>query len=105
MSLFIFGAENIPSIPAAIKTEVSMEARAGTKIFVAKDSKVQSILREIIPDTAIRSYTCVSDAMQHCDKAIVLWDLRERGTGVAIDELSSLHKPTRIYDMILNQWS
>lgn len=105
MSLFIFGADKITSIPAPVKKEVSDAARFGIKILVSNGSRVHSLIKEFIPDKAILSYTCVADAMSHCDKAIVLWDLRERGTGVAIDELSSLHKPTRIYDMILNQWS
>ena len=105
MSLFIFSADNITSIPAPVKKEISDAARFGIKILVANGSSVHNIIKEFIPEKAINSYTYVADAMQHCDKAIILWDLRERGTGVAIDKLSGLHKPTRIYDMILNQWS
>ena len=105
MSLFVFGADNITSIPAPVKKEISDAARFGIKILVANSSRVHSFVKEFIPDRTILSYTCVADAISHCDKAIVLWDVRERGTGVAIDKLSSLRKPTRIYDMILNQWS
>lgn len=104
MSLFVFSAENIPYIPAIVKAEISMAARSGTKIFVAEGSRVQSILREMIAADRILTFSSASDAMRQCDRAIVLWDLRERSTGVAIDKLSGLHIPTRIYDMILNRW-
>lgn len=104
MRLFVLSAESIPHIPALVKAEISMAARAGTKILVAEGSRVQSILREIVSADMIITSSSVSDAMHQCDKAIVLWDLRERATCVAIDTLSGLHTPTRIYDMILNRW-
>lgn len=104
MSLFIFSADNITSIPSPVKKEITNAAKIDIKILVANGSSMHNIIKEFIPETAINSYTCVADAMSHCDKAIVLWDLRERATGIAIDQLSGLHTPTRIYDMILNKW-
>ena len=102
MSLFVFGTVDT-EFPETIKDYLTKVWDSGTEILVVSGTSVCKAVYRFLPNSVKICPTLIM-AMESCDSAIALWDIKVSETGRIIDTLDSMHKYVRIYDVVRNQW-
>ena len=103
MSLFVFGTVDT-EFPETIKDYIIEEAmKADTEILTISGTNVCKVMNRFLP-CSVKICPTLTMAMESCDSALALWDIKVSETGRIIDTLDSMHKYVRIYDVVRNQW-
>ena len=102
MSLFVFGTVDT-EFPETIKDYLTKVWESGTEILTVSGTNVCKAMNRFLP-CSVKICPTLTMAMESCDSALALWDIKVSETGRIIDTLDSMHKYVRIYDVVRNQW-
>lgn len=102
MLLFVFGVVDT-EFSDSVRKFLMGEQQRGTEILVVSNTKVCEAMHSL-PSLRVKICSSVEIAMESCDKALALWDVRISETGRIMDMLRTMQKPVRIYDVLMKQW-